>query len=89
MLGFLFYFIDPCLAPIFFATLPVISPGALSIILSFFCAGLIVPFFLIGILASYVPKLAKVTGKNKSKIRAASGLLLIAYVLYVILFHLI
>jgi cytochrome c biogenesis protein CcdA len=89
LLGFLFYFIDPCMAPIFFATLPVVSPAALSLLLAFFCAGLIVPFLVIGILAGSIPKLAKVTGKYKSKIRAASGLLLIAYVLYVIFFHLV
>jgi cytochrome c biogenesis protein CcdA len=89
LLGFLFYFIDPCLAPIFFATLPVVSPGALSLLLAFFCIGLLVPFLLIGTLAGSIPRIAKVTGKHKSKIRAISGLLLIAYVLYVILFHLL
>ena len=89
LLGFLFYFIDPCLAPIFFATLPIISPTELPIILSFFCVGLMVPFLLIGILSNSIPKLAKTMGKHKSKIRRVSGLLLIAYVLYVILFHLV
>lgn len=89
LLGFLFYFIDPCLAPIFFATLPIISPGALSILLSSFCIGLIVPFLFIGILAGSVQKLATTVGEHKSRIRAISGLLLIAYVLYVILYHLI
>lgn len=89
LLGFLFYFIDPCLAPIFFATLPIISPGALSILLSSFCIGLMVPFLFIGVLAGSIQKLATTVGKRKSRIRAISGLLLIAYVLYVILYHLV
>jgi cytochrome c biogenesis protein CcdA len=87
-LGFLFYFLDPCIAPLFFAMLPIFSPNTLSIILLAFCLGVLVPFFFIGILAEFISKLARTSYKHKSKIRAASGLILLAYTTYIIVFHL-
>jgi cytochrome c-type biogenesis protein len=89
LLGFLFYFLDPCIAPIFFATLPLLSSETFPIILAIFCLGVILPFFLIGLLAGSISKLTRLTYKHKSKIRAASGLILIVYVLYVMFFYLL
>jgi len=88
ILGFLFYFLDPCIAPLFFTMLPILSPNTLSIILTTFCLGVLAPFFFIGILAEFISKLARTTHKHKSKIRAASGLILLAYTTYIIAFHL-
>jgi len=89
LLGFLFYFLDPCIAPIFIAMLPILSLEALPLILLVFSLGVILPFFLIGILAGSISKLARGTYKHKSKIRAISGLILIAYAIYLIFFFLL
>ncbi|MGB9853551.1 MAG: cytochrome c biogenesis CcdA family protein [Candidatus Bathyarchaeales archaeon] len=89
ILGFLFYFLDPCIAPIFFAMLPLMSPNAFSIILLIFCIGVLTPFFLIGLLAEFISKMARISYKHKSKIRAVSGLILLTYTIYIIAFYLI
>ena len=89
LLGFIFYFLDPCIAPVFIAMLPILSPQNLSIIIAFFCIGLMVPFFFMGLLAGSISKLARATYKNRSRIRAASGVILIAYAVYIILFYLL
>jgi len=89
LLGFLFYFIAPCVAPIFFATLSVLFQGFLAIVLVAFSLGVIVPFLVLATLTSSISKFAQVTGKNKRKIRFVSGLILIGYALYIILFHLL
>jgi cytochrome c biogenesis protein CcdA len=89
LLGFLFYFLDPCIAPIFFATLPLLSSETFPIILTVFCLGVILPFLLIGLLAGSISKLTRLTYKHKSTIRTTSGIILIAYILYVVFFYLI
>ncbi|MEM2970218.1 MAG: cytochrome c biogenesis protein CcdA [Candidatus Bathyarchaeia archaeon] len=89
ILGFLFYFLDPCIAPIFFVMLPFLSLDALTIILLTFCIGVLVPFFLIALLAGFISKMARATYKHRTKLRALSGLILLAYITYVIAFYLI
>jgi len=89
LLGFIFYFLDPCIAPVFIAMLPILSPQNLLIIIAFFCIGLMVPFFFMGLLAGSISKLARATYKNRLRIRAASGVILIAYAVYIILFYLL
>jgi len=89
LLGFIFYFLDPCIAPVFIAMLPILSPQNLSIIIAFFCIGLMVPFFFMGLLAGSISRLARATYRNRSRIRAASGVILIAYAVYIILFYLL
>jgi cytochrome c biogenesis protein CcdA len=89
LLGFIFYFLDPCIAPVFVAMLPILLPQNLLIIIAFFCIGLMVPFFFMGLLAGSISKLARATYKNRSRIRAASGVILIAYAVYIILFYLL
>jgi len=89
LLGFLFYFLDPCLAPIFVAVLPLLSPQVLPLIFFVFCLGAIIPFFFIGALTGSISKLARSTYRHKTKIRMTSGLILLAYVMYVILAYLI
>jgi cytochrome c biogenesis protein CcdA len=46
--------------------------------------GVIIPFIGIGLLAGSISKLARSTYRHKSKIRAISGLILIAYSIYLI-----
>ena len=89
LLGFLFYFLDPCLAPIFVSTLPIFLSEYLIPILLVFGLGVITPFIGIGFLAGSISKLARSTYKYKSKIRALSGLILIAYSAYLIVSYLL
>ncbi|UCE96671.1 MAG: hypothetical protein JSV51_03500 [Candidatus Bathyarchaeota archaeon] len=89
LLGFLFYFLDPCIAPVFIAMLPILSSEALPLIILVFSIGVILPFFFIGLLAGSISKLARETYRHKPKIRAISGLILIAYAIYLIIFYLL
>jgi cytochrome c biogenesis protein CcdA len=91
LLGFLFYFLDPCLAPFFVSSLPayvapavLMTPEYVSLIFLTFCIGVMIPFIGIGAFAGSISKFARTTYKHKSKIRAVSGLILIAYSLYLI-----
>ena len=52
-------------------------------------AGAIIPFIGIGIFAGSVSKLARVTYRQRFLIRAISGLILIGYALYLIVFYLL
>jgi len=87
-LGFLFYFLDPCIAPVFVAMIATFEPSLLleflPLLLFMFCLGVIIPFVGIGLLAGSISKLARSTYRHKSKIRAISGLILIAYSCYLI-----
>lgn len=89
LLGFLFYFLDPCIAPFFFAMLPILSIEALPVAILFFCLGVIVPFLLIAVVAGNISKLVRIAFKKKTKIRFLSGLILVVYTLYVIFFRLL
>lgn len=89
LLGFLFYFLDPCLAPIFIAVLPLLSPQVMPLVLLFFGLGAIIPFFLIGALTSSISKLARITYRHKAWIRRISGLILLAYAVYIIVLYLV
>jgi cytochrome c biogenesis protein CcdA len=91
LLGFLFYFLDPCLAPFFVSSLPefvapavMMTPEYLFLIFLTFCIGVMIPFIGIGAFAGSISKLARTTYKHKSKIQALSGLILIGYSLYLI-----
>jgi cytochrome c biogenesis protein CcdA len=88
LLGFIFYFLDPCIAPFAFTMLMMLQNSEFLLPLLMFCLGAIIPFVAIGILAGYVSKLARITYKHRSKIRAVSGLILIVYALYLIIFYL-
>lgn len=54
LLGFTFYFLDPCIAPILVTMLPLLTYEALPLVLFVFCLGAIIPFFGIGIFAGSV-----------------------------------
>jgi cytochrome c biogenesis protein CcdA len=85
LLGFLFYFLDPCIAPIFVSMVPLMLLEYLPLIILVFSLGVILPFIVIGMIAGSISKLVRVTYKHRSKIRAISGLVLIAYALYLII----
>lgn len=85
LLGFVFYFLDPCIAPVFVPTLSVLPLENFSLAFSIFVIGVITPFFIFGILAGYISKLARSTYRHRSKIRAVSGLILIGYAIYIII----
>lgn len=89
LLGFLFYFLDPCLAPIFVAMLPLLTFEYMPLIILVFSFGVIVPFIIVGVFAGSISKFARGAYRHKSKIRAVSGLILIAYALYLIIFYLL
>ncbi len=89
LLGFLFYFLDPCIAPIFVAMVPLLTLEHLPLIILVFSFGVILPFIIVGVFAGSISKLVRGTYRHKSKIRAVSGLILIAYALYLIIFYLL
>jgi len=83
-LGFLFYFLDPCIAPIFVSMIPLLFLQHLALILLVFCVGAMIPFVAIGLSAGSISKLARNTYRNRTILRAISGLILIGYALYLI-----
>lgn len=89
LLGFAFYFLDPCIAPIFVSMMPLVLPKMLLFTLFVFSLGAIIPFIGIGIFAGSVSKLARITYKHRVKVRAVSGLILITYALYLIVSYLL
>lgn len=89
VLGFLFYFLDPCLAPVFIAMMGTFQPTLLlehlPIILFVFCIGVAIPFICIGLLAGSLSKIVRSTYRHRAKIRAISGSILIGYAFYLII----
>jgi cytochrome c biogenesis protein CcdA len=92
LLGFLFYFLDPCLAPVFVVMLGTFQETLITflpLVLFVFCVGVIIPFIGIGVAAGSISKLVRSAYLQRSKIRAASGIILISYSLYFVSFYLI
>lgn len=87
LLGFVFYFLDPCIAPVFVSMLPLMLLDYLPLILLIFSLGVILPFIIIGMLTGSISKLVRVTYRHRSIIRAVSGLILIIYALYLIIVY--
>jgi cytochrome c biogenesis protein CcdA len=83
-LGIVFYFLDPCIAPVFFAMLPLLAHTQFLLVLLTFSVGMLLPFIALGFVAGSISKLARTTYRHKSKIRALSGLILIGYSIYII-----
>jgi cytochrome c biogenesis protein CcdA len=83
-LGFIFYFLDPCIAPVFVSMVPILYSDAFYLILLVFCLAAIIPFIGIGIFAGSISRLARSTYRHRSIIRGVSGLILIGYAVYLI-----
>lgn len=84
VLGFLFYFLDPCIAPIFFAMVPLLTRTDFLILILVFCLGMILPFIGIGLFTGSISKLVRTTYRHRTILKAISGLILIGYALYLI-----
>ena len=87
VLGFLFYFLNPCMPLIFGVMLGTFQEMLLMflpLVLLVFCLGVIVPFIFIGVLAGSISKLTRSTYRHRSEIRAISGIILIFYAIYFI-----
>ena len=89
LLGFVFYFLDPCIAPIFVSMMPLLHSETPLLTLLVFCLGAVIPFIGIGVFAGSISKLARSAYRHRFKIRAISGLILISYALYLTIFYLI
>jgi cytochrome c biogenesis protein CcdA len=89
VLGFLFYFLDPCIAPFFFAVIPLLTHVDFTLIVLAFCLGVMLPFIGIGFVAGSISRLARNMYRHKSTIRIISGLILIFYSIYIVAFYLI
>ena len=89
-LGFLFYFVSICTAPLSFTVLPTLSAPNNIYLLPLFGIGALLPFFLVGIVAGGSPALAKRIGQqHRFKIRALSGAILLVYSVWLIGFNLL
>jgi cytochrome c biogenesis protein CcdA/rhodanese-related sulfurtransferase len=89
ILGFIFYFLDPCIAPIFVAMMPLLLQEYLGFIIFVFCVGAFLPFLGIGIFVGSVSRLVRFSYRHRVKIRAISGVILISYAIYLIIFNLL
>lgn len=89
LIGFIFYFLDPCIAPILIAMMPLLSSGQLLLVILVFSVGAIIPFLGVGIFAGSLSRLVRSTYKQRFKIRALSGLILLGYATYLIATYLL
>jgi cytochrome c biogenesis protein CcdA len=91
VLGFFFYFLDPCIAPVFVVMLAASQQALLLefllLVLLIFCLGVAIPFIGIGFLSGSISKLVRSAYRHGSKIRAISGIILIGYALYLIILY--
>jgi cytochrome c biogenesis protein CcdA len=85
VLGFVFYFLDPCIAPIFVSMVPLLYLAYLPLILLIFCIGALIPFMAIGASAGSISKLTRTVYRHRAIIRAISGLILICCAAYLII----
>jgi cytochrome c biogenesis protein CcdA len=83
LLGFLFYFLDPCLAPVLVVAHITKFPGYAAPSLFVFALGVLVPFVVIGMLAGSLSKLVRSTYRHRAIIRAISGMILIGYSIWI------
>jgi len=88
VLGFLFYFLDPCVAPFFFAVIPLVMNVNFTLIVLAFCFGVMLPFVIIGVVTGSISKLVRSIYKHRSKLHMISGSLLVCYSIYLMI-HLI
>jgi len=88
-LGFTFYFLDPCIAPVFVLMVSILFSDLFFLILLVFCLGAIIPFITIGFFAGFISKLTRSVYKYRRVIRGLSGMILIGYVIYLIFFYLL
>lgn len=89
-LGFMFYFVNLCTAPLSLTVLPALTAPGNVYLLPIFAAGVLIPFLAVSVVAGGSPALArKVGARHRLKIRAFSGLVLLAYSVWLIGFNLL
>lgn len=88
-LGFIFYFLDPCIAPIFVAIFPILFSDLFYLVLLVFCFGAIIPFFAVGCFVSSISKLTRIVYRHRMIFRRLSGIIVICYAFYLIFFYLL
>lgn len=89
LLGFIFYFLDPCIAPVFASTVAILSPRFLWVGLTIFCLGTIIPFIGIGLFTCSISKLTRKVYKYRHLFRGISGVILIGYAFYILIYMLL
>lgn len=88
LLGVIFYYLDPCVAPVFVSLTTALFSETFSFALLLFCIGALIPFIGAGLLAGSLSKISREAYKHRTLIRGISGAILMGYALY-ILFHVI
>lgn len=84
MLGFIFYFLDPCIAPVYASMAAVLFSNVFLLGMLTFCIGAIIPFIGIGLFTSSIPKITRKVYKHSHLFRGISGIILMGYALYLI-----
>lgn len=87
-LGLIFYFLDPCIAPIFASITAILFSGELALALFLFCIGEMIPFIGAGLFTGSISKISREVYKHRVILRGISGVILIGYATYILL-HLI
>lgn len=89
-LGSIFYFLDPCIAPVLVSMIPLLPLGGqFWVLLLTFCIGAFIPFLIIGFFVHYISKLVRITYRHRLIINMLTGMILIGYATYLIFFHVI
>jgi cytochrome c biogenesis protein CcdA len=86
LLGLIFYFLDPCLAPIFASVATLLFSNYLTLALILFIVGAFIPFFIAGLLAASISKIARKAYQHRFLLRGVSGAILIGYASYILYF---
>ncbi|MEM1543534.1 MAG: cytochrome c biogenesis protein CcdA, partial [Candidatus Bathyarchaeia archaeon] len=89
LLGLIFYFLDPCIAPIFASITAILFSGELAFALFLFCIGEMIPFVGAGLLAGSISKISREAYKHRVILRGISGAILIGYAIYILLHSII
>jgi len=84
MLGFIFYFLDPCIAPVFASMAAALFSNVFLLGMLTFCIGSIIPFVGIGLLTGSISKITRKVYKYRQIFKGISGIILISYALYLI-----
>jgi len=90
ILGFIFYFVNLCAAPLSYTVLPMLTAPGNMYLLALFGVGVLVPFLAVGIVAGGSPTLARrIRGQYRYITQAVSGVILLVYSMWFIVFNLL
>jgi cytochrome c-type biogenesis protein len=86
LLGLMFYFLDPCLAPIFASVATLLFSNYLTLALILFLLGAFLPFVITGLLAASISKITRKAYQHRFLLRGLSGAIVIGYASYLFYF---